>query len=255
MSADAWPASFEIIASQDREAHTALITPDVATCDDCLRELHDPSNRRYRYPFTNCTNCGPRFTIIQGIPYDRPLTTMADFVMCEACQQEYDNPDDRRFHAQPNACAVCGPTVVLQHVEIRCDRHGRARYSRRATGSRTWGKILAIKGLGGYHLGCDAQQEAAVRQLRQRKGRWEKPFALMARDMATVESVCEVSAAEQAVLRSPQRPIVLLRARDDAQSVPCDRAPPTPTRHHAPLHPLTPPAINRRLPLAGHDIR
>ncbi|WP_089719386.1 carbamoyltransferase HypF [Candidatus Entotheonella palauensis] len=216
---DEWPASFEIIASQDCAEHTALIAPDVATCADCLRELHNPSNRRYRYPFINCTNCGPRFTIIQGVPYDRPLTTMAGFTMCEACQQEYDHPHDRRFHAQPNACVVCGPTVALQRAPCSEAVTGEDAIRQGQQVLKTGG-VLAVKGLGGYHLACDAQSEGAVRLLRQRKGRWEKPFALMARDLATVESVCEVSAAERAVLLSAQRPIVLLSARKDADLSP-----------------------------------
>ncbi len=237
---DALPASFEIIASQDCAERTALIAPDVATCADCLRELNDPSNRRHRYPFINCTNCGPRFTIIQGIPYDRPLTTMADFAMCEACQREYDNPRDRRFHAQPNACVICGPTVALQSSTLGEAVTGEDAI-RQGQEVLQKGGVLAVKGLGGYHLACDAQQETAVQLLRQRKGRWEKPFALMARDLATVESVCEVSAAERAVLLSPQRPIVLLRARQDADLAPAI----APHQHqlgimlpYAPLHHL-----------------
>ena len=152
----------------------ALISPDVATCDACRRDFTDPANRRYGYPFTNCTNCGPRYTIIRDIPYDRPNTTMAGFQLCADCRREYDDPADRRFHAQPNACPVCGPSLSAEIGEAR----------RRLAA----GEMLAIKGLGGFHLACDARNAAAVEQLRQRKRRSDKPFALMARDLAAAEA-------------------------------------------------------------------
>ncbi len=198
-----------------------LISPDIATCPDCLRELLDPSDRRYRYPFTNCTNCGPRFTIIADIPYDRPLTTMRDFVMCPQCQAEYDDPLDRRFHAQPNACPVCGPQVWLaSNFESQISdsnlRHSpfAIRYSHdviaQAARLLQTGAILAIKGLGGFHLACDATDEATVRTLRERKGRPAKPLAVMMATLKEIRQHCWVSEEEERLLTSPQCPIVLL---------------------------------------------
>ena len=207
--------AFEIRHSQFAEGEYPLVSPDIATCADCLRELFDPSDRRYLYPFINCTNCGPRFTIIESMPYDRPRTTMRDFHMCPQCQKEYDDPLDRRFHAQPNACPVCGPRLrlldakgqsVLEGVE---DHYILAEAARLLLG----GRILAIKGLGGFHLACDATNVNAVRLLRARKRRPDKPLAVM---MASVEEVarhCEVSQVERALLLSSECPIVLLRWR------------------------------------------
>jgi len=190
-----------------------LVSPDIATCTDCLRELLDPSDRRYRYPFTNCTNCGPRFTIIADIPYDRPLTTMRDFVMCPQCRAEYDDPLDRRFHAQPNACPVCGPHVWLvsnsrfQNSDaIRNSHDVIAQAARLLLG----GAILAIKGLGGFHLACDATGGEAVRRLRERKGRPAKPLAVMMTTLEEIKQHCWVSDEEKRLLTSPQCPIVLL---------------------------------------------
>lgn len=189
------------------EART-LVSPDVSLCDDCLRELLDPSDRRYRYPFITCTNCGPRFTIVTGVPYDRVRTTMAGFPLCAPCQAEYDDPADRRFHAQPLACPDCGPTLQLS------DENGLL-----ATGDDsmvqarrllTDGRILAVKGLGGYHLVCDATNEATVTELRRRKRRGDKPFAVMARDLATLRQLAEVEPAAEALLTGVRRPIVLL---------------------------------------------
>lgn len=207
--------SFDIVHSEAIPSTFQPISPDVAMCDDCLRELLDPSDRRYRYPFINCTNCGPRFTIIQDIPYDRPKTTMAPFPMCPDCQREYIDPANRRFHAQPVACPVCGPKVWLEMklhgFEITDDRAVDQTRNLLADG-----KILAIKGLGGFHLACDATNAEAVSELRQRKLRVDKPFALMMHDLATVEEHCYVSDAESRLLSSAARPIVLLARRPNS---------------------------------------
>ncbi len=200
---------FEIVPSVAAHGGTALVSPDLATCDDCLAELMDRADRRFRYPFTNCTNCGPRFTITTETPYDRPNTTMASFAMCPACRAEYDAPADRRFHAQPNACAGCGPSVWFEHDGRRVDGDA-------VTAARDLvaaGGIVAIKGLGGFHLACDAFSDDAVATLRERKGRVDKPFAVMVRDVATARAVALVDAAEEALLTSRERPIVLLAER------------------------------------------
>jgi hydrogenase maturation protein HypF len=204
-------ASFRIESSDGSTTGPVFISPDVAVCADCLAELFDPADRRYRYPFLNCTNCGPRLTIIQGAPYDRERTTMAAFAMCPACRAEYDDPTDRRFHAQPTACAVCGPWLQL------LDANGWPRsagdpLTEFATALRA-GRIGALKGLGGYHLACDARSETAVGELRRRKHRDEKPFALMVPDVAAAQALCEINVAERALLGSPRCPIVLLRKR------------------------------------------
>jgi hydrogenase maturation protein HypF len=189
------------------------VSADVATCQECLREIEDVADRRFGYPFTNCTNCGPRFTIVRSVPYDRPNTTMAEFEMCSACRAEYEDPTDRRFHAEPIACPQCGPSLAL------ADTHGGPvagdplAESRRALAH---GRIVAIKGIGGFHLACDARQEMAVRRLRRRKLREGKPFALMAADLAEVERICLASAVERRLLESRARPIVVLRERADS---------------------------------------
>ncbi|MFN2292172.1 MAG: carbamoyltransferase HypF [Anaerolineae bacterium] len=211
---------FEIRHSVAEAGRYQLISPDIATCDDCRHELLDPADRRYRYPFTNCTNCGPRFTIIRDIPYDRPLTTMQPFAMCPECQREYDNPLDRRFHAQPNACPVCGPHVWLEAA----DRPGlplaeRDEAMRGAARLLLEGQVLAIKGLGGFHLACDATNAVAVERLRARKGRPAKPLAVMMATLDEIQRHCIVSEAEEALLTSQQCPIVLLRWRDDSTVV------------------------------------
>src|ERR687898_1588484 len=205
---------FRIEESREGVRRRALVSPDVATCEDCLREVFDPANRRYRYPFTNCTNCGPRFTITRAVPYDRATTTMSRFEMCPECQREYDDPADRRFHAQPNACPVCGPRVRLLDRfghELRAKPDDPILRTARMLQGRA---IVAIKGLGGYHLACDPFDERAVRTLRGRKVRQDKPFALMAKDLAQVRELCRVGSEEEALLTSPARPIVLLERRD-----------------------------------------
>ena len=210
--------AFVIAGSQAGAERRALIAPDVATCPDCLRELFDPADRRYRYPFINCTNCGPRFTIVEDVPYDRGKTTMRAFPMCPDCQAEYDNPLHRRFHAQPNACPACGPQAQL------CDAQGRvlpeADPITAAAEQLAGGAVLAIKGLGGYHLACDALSVAAVSRLRQRKHREAKPFALMAADLATACRLCRVSPAEATLLESRRRSIVVLDRHPDCPVAP-----------------------------------
>jgi hydrogenase maturation protein HypF len=207
--------AFSIIASRRDALPTTLISPDVSLCLDCRRELFDPTDRRYQYPFINCTNCGPRYTIVYGIPYDRPNTSMRVFPMCPACEQEYHDPENRRFHAQPNACPACGPALTLR------DRHGQRVEAdapiRAAVNFLQQGKILAVRGLGGFHLAVDARNEAAVQDLRRRKGRAEKPLAMMAPNLAAIEKFCFVSLQEQALLQQPTRPIVLLRRREHHQ--------------------------------------
>ncbi len=208
---------FEIIESKAVEGAFQPISPDVSICDDCLRELFDPDDRRYHYPFINCTNCGPRFTIITDIPYDRPNTTMSSFVMCPECAAEYQNPLDRRFHAQPVACPVCGPKIWLETMsENEVQRSEGDAAIHKAQGLLANGKILAIKGLGGFHLGCDATNAAAVADLRRRKLRVDKPFAVMMGDAASVQKHCFLSPEEAMMLESRQRPIVLLRKRPDS---------------------------------------
>jgi hydrogenase maturation protein HypF len=208
---------FEIRHSVAEEGRYQLISPDIATCADCLRELLDPGDRRHRYPFTNCTNCGPRFTIIRDIPYDRPLTTMQPFVMCPDCQREYDDPLDRRFHAQPNACPVCGPHVWLEGASRLAERDEALR---QAGQMLLAGQVLGIKGLGGFHLACDATRPAAVRTLRARKGRPAKPLAVMMESLDQVRRHCYVSEEEARLLTGQQCPIVLLRWRQDSTVVP-----------------------------------
>jgi hydrogenase maturation protein HypF len=203
---------FELRPSSAGGARTAVVLPDLATCADCARELFDPADRRHRYPFINCTNCGPRFTIIEAIPYDRVRTTMKAFRMCPRCQAEYDDPTNRRFHAQPNACPECGPHLELWDGSGRVlAQHDEA--LRAAAATLRDGAIVAVKGLGGFHLMTDARDPAAVARLRQRKAREEKPLAIMVPDMATVRAACRCSEREERLLTSTQSPIVLLRRR------------------------------------------
>ncbi len=215
-------SSFEITHSQPVPDAFQPISPDMSICEDCLRELFDPADRRYLYPFINCTNCGPRYTIIQDIPYDRPKTTMSAFPLCPTCTAEYQNPLDRRFHAQPVACPDCGPKVwlegpsdllsaagpFLQPANPNVVQSAAAIFT--AQRLLVQGKIIAIKGLGGFHLACDAQNRQAVAELRQRKLRVDKPFALMAPDLETIQKHCALNQAESQLLNSHQRPIVLL---------------------------------------------
>ncbi len=206
---------FEIRHSQVQGAKTVLVLPDIATCADCLAEILDPADQRPRYPFTNCTSCGPRFTIVQALPYDRPNTTMRGFRMCLDCRAEYQDPLDRRFHAQPNACPVCGPQLALwasdgQHLESGDDA---LRHAARALSD---GRIVAVKGLGGFHLMVDAGNDEAVDRLRDRKSRPNKPLALMARDLAQAHTLCEIPPEAEALLTSAQAPIVLLSRKPQA---------------------------------------
>jgi hydrogenase maturation protein HypF len=198
---------FRIDASVVEQEQDAEVTPDVTVCADCLAELFDPADRRYRYPFINCTNCGPRYSIIRGVPYDRPNTTMSSFKMCPACQAEYDNPTDRRFHAQPNACSSCGPRVWLTDahgVEVKDDAvHLGAR-------KLVDGQIIAIKGIGGFHLACRADNDAVVERLRSRKSREAKPFALMVSSLAEARKLAEIDQPAADIMSSAARPIVLV---------------------------------------------
>jgi len=209
---------FEILDSQPQAEGFIPVSPDMATCPDCRRELFDPSDRRYRYPFINCTNCGPRFTIIKDIPYDRPLTTMAPFIMCAACESEYHDPLNRRFHAQPVACPECGPQVWFQSGGKKVANGDDAIQTARRFLKE--GKILAIKGLGGFHLACDACNAEAVNELRNRKKRSDKPFALMAASIDTIEKHCRIQPAEKKLLESPQSPIVLLERKPESAIAP-----------------------------------
>ena len=227
---DAWDAddeqAFRIVASQDQTVHTTLISPDIATCDDCLRELFDPTDRRYHYPFINCTNCGPRFTIIRSLPYDRAATSMDCFPMCPECAAEYGDPLDRRFHAQPDACFDCGPHITWREAAGDMELEGLGAMpavgSTRETSDAiidrcvellASGGIVAIKGLGGFHLACNAANEQAVVELRRRKRRSNKPLAVMVRSLADTERLCHVDDAERDLLAGSIRPIVLLRRR------------------------------------------
>ena len=258
---------FRIVESEAPGASEPRVSipADLATCGDCLAELRDPANRRYRYPFTNCTNCGPRFTIARGVPYDRPLTTMAPFVLCADCRREYEDPCDRRFHAEPNACPACGPHVILYEgaaqrlaspscsplapeephpapppfaMRVVAERDAAVVAAGRALAE---GRIVAVKGIGGFHLACDALSSAAVKRLRERKRREEKPLAVMPRDLAEAEALAELSDAERALLASVERPIVLARQRARSGLAP-EIAPDTPLigllLPYSPLHHL-----------------
>ena len=235
LAANGWDAAneegFRIVASQNQTAHTTLVSPDIATCDDCLRELFDPADRRYHYPFINCTNCGPRFTIIRSLPYDRAATSMDCFPMCPKCAAEYADPLDRRFHAQPDACFDCGPHITWREAvngnacgnssatpAVGTTREASDAIIDRCVELLAGGGIVAIKGLGGFHLACDASNEQAVAELRRRKRRSNKPLAVMVRDLADVERLCHVSDVERGLLTGSIRPIVLLRRRAVCES-------------------------------------
>lgn len=230
LAANGWDAAneqgFRIVASQDQTAHTTLVSPDIATCDDCLRELFDPADRRYHYPFINCTNCGPRFTIIRSLPYDRAATSMDCFPMCPKCAAEYADPLDRRFHAQPDACFDCGPHITWREAmngdacgnssatpAVGTTREVSDAIIERCVELLAGGGIVAIKGLGGFHLACDAANEQAVAELRRRKRRSNKPLAVMVRSLADTERLCHIDDAERDLLAGSIRPIVLLRRR------------------------------------------
>jgi hydrogenase maturation protein HypF len=209
---------FAIVASGRDDQRRVSIPADLATCPDCAAEIADPSNRRYRYPFTNCTNCGPRFTIALDVPYDRPATTMAPFAMCPACQREYDDPLDRRFHAQPNACPVCGPRLrAVAPNGAAIDADDAIAY---ASCELAAGRIVAVKGIGGFHLACDATAPAAVARLRVRKHRDEKPLAVMVKDLAAAQRIATIGPEAARLLESVERPIVLVRRRADAPLAP-----------------------------------
>ncbi len=216
-AADELPLPFEIDESVVSASPDRLFPPDIATCDDCLGELFDPADRRYRYPFTNCTNCGPRATIIEELPYDRAQTTMRAFPLCPACDAEYRNPANRRFHAEPVACAMCGPSLSWRATGAPAPSAAGEEALTAAVAALRRGDIVAVKGLGGYHLACDAASEAAVRRLRDRKRRWAKPLAVMVRDLAAAQALCRVGALERTLLTGPARPIVLLEAKAAAK--------------------------------------
>jgi hydrogenase maturation protein HypF len=207
---------FRIVSSASGGEPQAPVTPDAATCADCLAELFDPADRRHRYPFINCTNCGPRFTIVRAVPYDRAATTMAAFEMCDACRAEYEDPADRRFHAQPNACPRCGPAARLVDRGGRDAGAGARDAIAAAAEALAGGAIVAVKGLGGFHLACRADDPAPVAALRERKEREDRPFALMAPSLAAAGALVELSAAEEALLQGPERPIVIARRRERA---------------------------------------
>ncbi|MGK7941398.1 MAG: carbamoyltransferase HypF [Crocosphaera sp.] len=218
--------TFEIRHSSSGEK-TAIILPDLATCSDCLQEIFDPNNRRYLYPFTNCTNCGPRYTIIEELPYDRPQTTMKSFTMCKECQEEYENPLNRRFHAQPNACPKCGPKLQLwnKQGQVLASENNALEKSIKALKA---GKILAIKGLGGFQLIVNAENTEVVKQLRQHKHRPDKPFALMYASLEDIKVNCEVSDLEEQLLTSPQAPIVLVKRKKNSDNLSHNIAPNNP---------------------------
>jgi hydrogenase maturation protein HypF len=248
-------AGFDIIESEARAEQRVSIPPDLPLCTDCSRELRDPSNRRFGYPFTNCTSCGPRFTIATAAPYDRPNTTMAGFRMCPACQREYDAMEDRRFHAQPNACPVCGPRLSLVSgdgtpVQVP-DVIGEAAAALRAGG------IVALKGIGGFHLACDATSAAAVAELRRRKRRDEKPFAVMASDLAAARSLCVLTNDEERLLLSVERPIVLVERREPSCLTP-GVAPGNPLvgmiLPYSPLHQLLLDRVQRPLVMTSGNV-
>ena len=200
-----------VIKKSKQEESFVFISPDISVCENCHKEMMLPADRRYHYPFINCTDCGPRYTIVQSLPYDRKQTTMKSFVMCPSCKKEYTNPFDRRYHAQPIACPICGPQIKLVKSHTRKELKGGID---KASAIIKQGKILAAKGLGGFHLVCDAKNATAIKKLRQIKARKTKPLALMAKDMATVKKYAHITPAESSMLLSPRRPIVLLKKKE-----------------------------------------
>jgi hydrogenase maturation protein HypF len=209
-------SGFSIEESEAAASTERLFPPDIATCDDCLRELFDPADRRYRYPFTNCTNCGPRATIIEDLPYDRAGTSMRQFPLCDACAAEYRDPSNRRFHAEPVACRDCGPQLSYRRPGAAAPAAHREEALAAAMADLRAGRIVAVKGLGGYHLACDATDPSAVARLRDRKHRWAKPFAVMVRNLADARRYARLTGEEAALLASPARPIVLVERRPAA---------------------------------------
>jgi hydrogenase maturation protein HypF len=253
-------SDFQIVESEARGERRVAVSADMATCADCLREMRERTDRRYRYPFINCTNCGPRFTIIEAVPYDRAQTTMRDFEMCEACRAEYENPLDRRFHAEPTACAACGPRLTLTDAggrEIQLEHDGTEDAVALTRRKLLEGKIVAIKGIGGFHLACDALDAGAVGRLRQRKHREDKPFALMADSIEVVRKYCAVSETEERLLLSARRPVVLL-ARKSGSSIPRTVAPGVGTLGfmlpYAPLHHMLLEGLDRPLVMTSGNV-
>ena len=227
-------ASFEIVSSTGGEEKSVLISPDLATCGDCVAELFDPNDRRYLYPFINCTNCGPRFTIIRDTPYDRPFTSMSGFAMCSDCEMEYNDPANRRFHAQPNACPVCGPHLWLADSKGRSIEGDAVRL---AAGLLREGRIIAIKGLGGFQLACDATADETVSLLRLRKNRYGKPLAVMVASPGEAGRYCRVGEGEAKLLSSPRSPIVLLEEKQRFADIAGGGDRPQAPGHLPPLHP------------------
>ncbi|HEU4383682.1 MAG TPA: carbamoyltransferase HypF [Anaeromyxobacteraceae bacterium] len=248
-------ADFAIVASDSADERRVSIPPDLATCPACLAEVREPSDRRHRYPFTNCTDCGPRFTIARDVPYDRAATTMAPFRMCEGCRREYQDPGNRRFHAEPNACPACGPRLSLRSASGE-PVPGKDPLGAAAAALRQ-GRVVAVKGLGGFHLACDATSPEAVRRLRERKRREEKPLAVMARDLGEAERLAAISEAERDLLASVERPIVLLRRREGAGLAP-EVAPDSPLLGlflpYTPLHHLLLEAASRPLVMTSGNL-
>ncbi|HYO42515.1 MAG TPA: carbamoyltransferase HypF [Candidatus Limnocylindrales bacterium] len=253
------PRPFAIDESVSAAATDRLFPPDIATCDDCLVELANPADRRYRYPFTNCTNCGPRATIIEELPYDRAQTTMRPFPLCPACEAEYRDPANRRFHAEPVACPACGPRLSWRATGAPAPTAAAEEALAAAVRALRRGGIIAVKGLGGYHLACDATDEDAVARLRDRKRRWAKPFAVMVRDLAAARGLCRMGVLERRLLEGPARPIVLLRARRDGEPA---LAPSVATGNrrlgvflpYTPLHHLLLEAVGRPLVLTSGNL-
>ncbi len=253
------PSPFVIDDSVSAAAADRLFPPDIATCDDCLAELADPADRRYRYPFTNCTNCGPRATIIEELPYDRAQTTMRPFPLCPACDAEYRDPANRRFHAEPVACPACGPRLSWRTTGAPAPTATSEDALAAAVRALLDGQVVAVKGLGGYHLACDATDEDAVMRLRDRKRRWAKPFAVMVRDLAAAHALCRVGVLERRLLEGPARPIVLLAARRDGEPA-LARSVATGNRRlgvflpYTPLHHLLLEAVGRPLVLTSGNL-